>query len=196
VTMHQGHPADVRDRVAEPAHASALAVQSSRSRGPLPSRPSLIDADPHRRGGKIERGGRIDPHPQISPLGFPYEIRAVCSGNGAVCSQKQRHLLDFRHEFPGWCSQTNCRRFSRDSFPCHASRCVAAKSGAPHVAARSGATVQVYAMEKSEQVSVRLPIKLRVELERIAEADDRTLSSTIRRIVARALERQGEGVAA
>jgi hypothetical protein len=43
---------------------------------------------------------------------------------------------------------------------------------------------------------VRLPIKLRVELERIAEADDRTLSSTIRRIVARALERQGEGVAA
>jgi hypothetical protein len=51
-------------------------------------------------------------------------------------------------------------------------------------------------MEKSEQVSVRLPIKLRVELERIAEEQDRTLSSTIRRIVARALESQGEGVAA
>jgi len=49
---------------------------------------------------------------------------------------------------------------------------------------------------KCEQVSVRLPIKLRVELERIAEQQDRTLSSTIRRIVARALENQGEGIAA
>jgi hypothetical protein len=56
-------------------------------------------------------------------------------------------------------------------------------------------TAQVFAMDNSEQVSIRLPVKLRAELERIAEAQDRTLSNTIRRIVVQAL-RQGEGVAA
>lgn len=50
-------------------------------------------------------------------------------------------------------------------------------------------------MDNSEQVSIRLPVKLRVELERIAAEQDRTLSNTIRRIVVQAL-RQGEGVAA
>jgi len=48
---------------------------------------------------------------------------------------------------------------------------------------------------KDEQVSVRLPSELRTKLERIAGEEDRTLSSTIRRIVAKALENQ-EGLAA
>jgi hypothetical protein len=47
-------------------------------------------------------------------------------------------------------------------------------------------------MDNSEQVSIRLPVKLRVELERIAAEQDRSLSSMVRRIVVQAL-RQGEG---
>jgi predicted DNA-binding protein len=50
-------------------------------------------------------------------------------------------------------------------------------------------------MAKDEQVSVRLSAEQRAKLEKLAEQDDRTLSSTIRRIVTRALS-QGEGVAA
>jgi len=50
-------------------------------------------------------------------------------------------------------------------------------------------------MAKDEQVSVRLSAEQRAKLEKLAEQDDRTLSSTIRRIVTRALT-QGEGVAA
>jgi predicted DNA-binding protein len=48
---------------------------------------------------------------------------------------------------------------------------------------------------ESEQISVRLPARLRERLERIAEQEDRTLSGTIRRIVVRALN-QDEGIAA
>jgi len=51
-------------------------------------------------------------------------------------------------------------------------------------------------MAKDEQISVRLPNELKIKLEQIATAEDRTLSSTIRRIVARALEGQGERAAA
>jgi hypothetical protein len=51
-------------------------------------------------------------------------------------------------------------------------------------------------MAKDEQVSVRLPTNLRAELERIAAEEDRALSSVIRRLVARALEGQGERRAA
>jgi predicted DNA-binding protein len=54
---------------------------------------------------------------------------------------------------------------------------------------------EVCAMAKDEQVSVRLSAEQRAKLEKLAEQDDRTLSSTIRRIVTRALT-QGEGVAA
>lgn len=46
--------------------------------------------------------------------------------------------------------------------------------------------------ESGEQISVRFPSELRAELQRLAEQDDRTLSSLVRRIVVRAL-RQGEG---
>jgi predicted DNA-binding protein len=44
----------------------------------------------------------------------------------------------------------------------------------------------------SEQISVRLPSRLRVELERIAEQEDRTLSNTIKRILSRALETRND----
>jgi CopG-like RHH_1 or ribbon-helix-helix domain, RHH_5 len=79
--------------------------------------------------------------------------------------------------------------------PCNAGECVATKSETPHPVTNNVHTGEGFAMENSEQVSVRLPTRVRVELERIAEADDRTLSSLVRRIVVRALERQG-GVAA
>jgi predicted transcriptional regulator len=52
------------------------------------------------------------------------------------------------------------------------------------------------ANSKDEQVSVRLPSDLRSKLERIAGEEDRTLSGTIRRIVAKALENEREGIAA
>jgi predicted transcriptional regulator len=47
-----------------------------------------------------------------------------------------------------------------------------------------------------EMVTVRLPSNLRDELQRIADADDRPISSVVRRIVKRALENDREGAAA
>ena len=61
---------------------------------------------------------------------------------------------------------------------------------------RGDQKVCAMANSKGEQVSVRLSAEQRLELERIAAEQDRTLSSTIRRIVAKALSNQGAGVAA
>jgi hypothetical protein len=44
---------------------------------------------------------------------------------------------------------------------------------------------------RDEQVSIRLSAKLRSQLEQLAVAEDRSLSSQIRHIVVRALEHRG-----
>jgi hypothetical protein len=160
-------------------------------------RPPPVSTIPDRRRPptgreKSSAAAGVEPHPQKITARFPYEIRKLCAGNSAVLLQRLRHLLDFRHEFLGWRSQPDCRLFSGDSFPCHASRCVAAQLGVSQSCRQQCETAQVFAMDNSEQVSIRLPVKLRVELERIAAEQDRTLSNTIRRIVVQAL-RQGEG---
>jgi hypothetical protein len=46
-------------------------------------------------------------------------------------------------------------------------------------------------MTKDDQISIRLPGEVRVQLEKIAAAEDRSLSATVRRIVVRALEHRG-----
>jgi len=67
-----------------------------------------------------------------------------------------------------------------------------------HVLSSNADDLQVQVMANSTeretdgQVSIRLPAKLRSQLEQIAAAEDRSLSSQIRHIVARALEDRGD----
>jgi hypothetical protein len=46
-------------------------------------------------------------------------------------------------------------------------------------------------MMKDDQISIRLPGEVRVQLEKIAAAEDRSLSATVRRIVVLALKHRG-----
>jgi predicted DNA-binding protein len=61
---------------------------------------------------------------------------------------------------------------------------------------RADLKVEGFAMAKDEQVSVRLPNELKIKLEQIATEEDRPVASVIRRIVAKALQGQGEARAA
>jgi len=64
---------------------------------------------------KISGGRKNWPAENIWGGRFSCEFRVVLLRNGAVLLQRLRHLLDFRHEFPGWHFQPDCRRFSRDA---------------------------------------------------------------------------------
>lgn len=56
--------------------------------------------------------------------------------------------------------------------------------------ARSGMALHYAGMQEQQtQITVKVPVPLRAALERAAEADHRTVSSLVRRILAQALER-------
>jgi hypothetical protein len=108
-----------------------------------------------------------------------------CSSRAQRPSIGWEDLLEGPDFFDG-CKPSLC------ALPAHARRRTLARE------MRDSAVIQkvcAMANSKDEQVSVRLSAEQRAKLEKLAEQDDRTLSSTIRRIVTRALS-QSEGLAA